>query len=68
MFTVPPICPLRTVMPSLDLRASSMTVVMAFRWGIRHSGLTVDTAEYKLYLQRAAQTKEQLVCFHLKRT
>lgn len=32
-----------------------MTVVMAVRWGCRLSGLTVDTAEYKLYLQRAGQ-------------
>lgn len=39
-----------------------MTVVMAVRWGCRHSGLTVDTAEYKLYLQKAAQTKEQRMC------
>lgn len=44
------VCMAHTVMPSLDLRASSMTVVMAVRWGVRHSGLTVDTAEYRLYL------------------
>lgn len=39
-----------TVMPSLDLSARSMTVVIAVRWGVRQSGLTVDTAEYRLYL------------------
>lgn len=41
-------------MPSLDFRANSITVVMAVRWGCRHSGLTVDTAEYKPYLKGEA--------------
>lgn len=49
-------------MPSLDLRASSMTVVMAVRWGVRQSGLTVDTAEYRLYLKdRMTERDEEQV-------
>lgn len=44
------VCVIYTVMPSLDFSARSMTVVIAVRWGVRQSGLTVDTAEYRLYL------------------
>lgn len=36
--------------PSVDLRDRSMMVVMAVRCGFRQSGLTVDTAENRLYL------------------
>lgn len=39
-----------TVTPSVDLRDNSMMVVIAVRWGLRQSGLTVDTAENRLYL------------------
>lgn len=46
---------LHTVMPSFDFRASSITVVMAVRWGVRQSGFTVDTAEYRLYLKEETQ-------------
>lgn len=41
-----------TVMPSVDFRASSITVVMAVRWGVRDSGQMVATEEYRLYLRR----------------
>lgn len=54
-------CIFYTVMPSLDFRARSMTVVMAVRWGVRQSGLTVDTAEYRLYLTEGkTEVKEKL--------
>lgn len=53
-------CKLHTVMPSLDFRASSITFVMAARWGVRQSGLMVDTAEYRPYLKEETWKSEKV--------